>query len=92
MPRRSIIDIITQIEEEIEVMAMDDAQAGSGKTAKTDQKRWKFLLPGNYLLAIVAFYIVNIVKVYFVISHVDTTVVIPSIYDVFLSFIQFRAN
>ena len=84
MPRKSILEIITQIEEEIEVMTTDDAQAVSGKTVAAGQRRWKFVLPGKYLLAIVAFYIVNVVKVYFVISHVDTTVVIPSIYDVYL--------
>jgi hypothetical protein len=64
-------------------MATDDSQGASGKGGISSQsRRWKFVLPGKYLLAIVAFYIVNVVKVYFVISHVDTTVGIPKIYDV----------
>jgi hypothetical protein len=63
-------------------MATNDAQAGTTKAGSSSQKRWKFVLPWKYLLAIVVFYIINIVKVYFVVSHVDSTVKIPSIYDV----------
>ena len=81
--KKTIMDIITTLEEEIEVIAVDDQQlVSSGKGALTENRRWKFVLPGKYLLAIVAFYIVNVVKVYFVVSHVDSTVKIPAIYDV----------
>jgi hypothetical protein len=83
LQKKTIMDIITTLEEEIEVIAVDDNQLVSGKTSLTDANRgWKFVLPGRYLLAIVAFYIVNVVKVYFVVSHVDSTVKIPAIYDV----------
>ena len=82
LPRKAIMDIVTQIEEEIEVMETGDAH-GANKTSNLDTtKGWKFILPARFLLAIVAFYIVNVVKVYFVISHVDKTVIIPNIYDV----------
>ena len=81
--KKTIMDIITTLEEEIEVIAVDEQQLVSGKGALNDSnRRWKFVLPGRYLLAITAFYIVNVVKVYFVISHVDNTVRIPAIYDV----------
>ena len=81
--KKTIMDIITTLEEETEVIAVDDQQIVSGKGALNDtNRRWKFVLPGRYLLAILAFYIVNVVKVYFVVSHVDSTVKIPSIYDV----------
>jgi hypothetical protein len=83
LQKKTVMDIITTIEEEVEVIAVDDNQLVSGKGGLNDSGRsWKFVLPGRYLLAIVAFYIVNVVKVYFVISHVDSTVLIPTIYDV----------
>ena len=83
LPRKAILDIVTQVEEEIEVMATDDSHAVSSKGATLgEEKRWKFILPAKFLIALVAFYIVNVVKVYFVVSHVDNTVVIPTIYDV----------
>ena len=83
LQKKTIMDIITTLEEEIEVIAVDDQQLVSGKGALNDSnRRWKFVLPGKYLLAILAFYIVNVVKVYFVVSHVDSTVKIPAIYDV----------
>ena len=83
LQKKTIMDIITTLEEEIEVIAIDEQQIVSGKGALNDANRsWNFVLPGRYLLAIVAFYIVNVVKVYFVVSHVDSTVKIPGIYDV----------
>ena len=83
--KKTIMDIITTLEEEIEVIAVDEQQLVSGKGDLNEtNRRWKFVLPGRYLLAIAAFYIVTIVKVYFVVSHVDSTVKIPSIYDVSL--------
>jgi hypothetical protein len=82
LPRKPILEIITAIEEEIEVMATDEANTSGGKAQANKNRRWRFVLPGKFLVAIVAFYIVNVVKVYFVVSHVDTTAVIPRIYDV----------
>jgi hypothetical protein len=83
LQKKTVMDIITTLEEEIEVIAVDDQQLVSGKGALNDNtRRWKFVLPGRYLIAIVAFYIINVVKVYFVVSHVDSTVLIPTIYDV----------
>ena len=77
------MELITTLEEEIEVIAVDEQQLISGKGALNDSnRRWKFVLPGRYLIAILAFYIVNVVKVYFVVSHVDNTVRVPAIYDV----------
>jgi hypothetical protein len=74
---------LTTIEEEIENIAIDESQTVSAKSIMNDaSKRWTFILPGKYLLAITLFYIVNVVKVYFVVSHVDRTVIVPSIYDV----------
>ncbi len=83
MPKKAILDTVTAIEEEIEIMATDDAQAVNNKSGSLDSnKGWKFVLPAKFLLAIVAFYIVNVVKVYFVVTHVDNTVIIPTVYDV----------
>ncbi len=82
LPKKPILEVLTTLEEEIEVIATDDKQTVSGKGVLNDNsRRWKFVLPGRYLLAILLFYIVNVIKVYFVISHVDTTVIVPMIYD-----------
>jgi hypothetical protein len=77
------MEILTMVEEEIEAIAVDDDQLVSAKSLANDNgRRWKFILPARYLVAIIIFYIVNVVKIYFVLSHVDSTVVVPTIYDV----------
>jgi hypothetical protein len=79
--------LITTLEEEIEIVAADESQTvGSSKSSLDENaNRWTFVLPARFIFAIIIFYIFNVVKVYFVISHVDTTVVIPAIYDVSFS-------
>ncbi len=87
LPKKPVLEVITTIEEEIEVIATDEKQLISGKGMVNDNsKRWTFVLPGRYLLAILLFYIVNVIKVYFVVSHVDSTVAIPAIYEVSFCF------
>ena len=83
LPKKPVLDILTTIEEEIELIAVDDKQLISGKSIINENaRRWKFVLPGRYLMAITLFYIVNVIKVYFVINHVDTTVLVPFIFNV----------
>ncbi len=83
LPKKPVLEILTTVEEEIENIAIDEKQLVSGKSIMNDTgKRWKFALSGRYLLAILLFYIVNVTKVYFVVSHVDRTVIVPSVYDV----------
>ena len=84
LPKKPILEILTTVEEEIENIAVDEKQTVSAKSIDDNSKRWSFVLSGRYLLAILLFYIVNVVKVYFVISHVDRTVIVPNIYDVSL--------
>ncbi len=77
------MEVLTTVEEEIEGIAVDENQLISAKSLTSEMnRRWSFILPAKYLAAIALFYIVNVVKIYFVLSHVDTTVVVPSIYDV----------
>ena len=89
LPKKPVLEIITTIEEEIELIAVDDKSLISGKTSISDSsKRSTFILSGRYLIAIFLFYVINVVKVYFVVNNTNVTVIIPSIYDVgFCSFI-----
>ncbi len=82
--------LITTLEEEIEIVATDESQTvvSSKSSLGENASRWTFVLPTRFIIAIIIFYIFNVVKVYFVISHVDTTVVIPAIYDVSFSHLE----
>jgi hypothetical protein len=83
LPKKPILEIVTTIEEEIENIAVDEEQAVSSKSLMNENsRRWSFVLSGKYLFAILIFYIINVVKVYIVVSHVDRTVIVPAIYDV----------
>ncbi len=83
LPKKPILEILTTVEEEIENIAVDEKQLISAKSIMNENgKGWSFVLPGRYLLAILLFYIVNVIKVYFVVSHVDRTVIVPRTYDV----------
>ena len=82
LPKKPVLDILTTIEEEIELLAIDDSQLITSKSVLNDTtQKWNFVLSVRYLLAITFFFVLTAVKVYFVVQHVDTTIVIPRIYE-----------
>ena len=82
LPKKPVLDALTRIEEEIELLALDETQLVSSKSVlNSNSSKWTFVLPGRYLLAITFFLILTGVKVFFVLNHVDTTMVIPRIYE-----------
>jgi hypothetical protein len=64
LPKKPVLDVLTTIEEEIELLALDEASLVTSKSVLGNTNaKWTFVLPGRYLLAIGFFYVLTAIKV-----------------------------